>query len=87
MCHAINLSQSDFTGNYLHVAIRGKTRRKQNSSLAKMTAKSDFMHKIIESRSTVGEVSLFKQSRNKECRDKIAEKARILHDIIRLNQQ
>ena len=48
MCHAINVSQSDFTGNYLHVAIQGKTQWKQNSTLAGMSAKSDFIHKIIE---------------------------------------
>ena len=39
MCLAINVSQSDFTGNYLHVAIQGKTRRKQNRTLAGMSAK------------------------------------------------
>ena len=42
MCHAINVSQSDFIGNYRHAAIRGKTRRKQNRTLAGMSAKSDF---------------------------------------------
>ena len=46
MCHAINVSQSDFTGNYLHVAIQGKTRRKRNRTLAGMSAQSDFIHTI-----------------------------------------
>ena len=30
MCHAINVSQSDFTGNYLHAAIQVKARQKQS---------------------------------------------------------
>ena len=38
MCHAINVSQSDFTGNYLHAAIQVKMRQKQNSTLALMAA-------------------------------------------------
>ena len=46
MWHAINVSQSDFTGNYLHVAIQGKVRQKQNRTLAGMSAKSDFIHTI-----------------------------------------
>ena len=33
--HAVNMSQSDFTRNYLHIAIQGK-KRKQNKTLAKM---------------------------------------------------
>ena len=46
MCHAINVSQSDDTGNYLHVAVQGKTRRKQDRTLAGISAKSDFIHAI-----------------------------------------
>ena len=46
MRRAINVSQSEFTGNYLHVAIQGKTRRKRNRTLAGMSAKSDFTHTI-----------------------------------------
>ena len=38
MCHAINVSQADFTGNYLHAAIKVKTLQKQNSTLALMSA-------------------------------------------------
>ena len=38
MCHAINVSQSDFTGNYLHAPIQVKTGQKQNSTLALMSA-------------------------------------------------
>ena len=33
LCHGINVSQSDFTANDLHVAIQGR-RRKQNRTLA-----------------------------------------------------
>ena len=63
MYHAINVSQSDFTGNYLHAAIQVKTRQKQNSTLALMSAIK-----------AIGAVSLFKPSRNKEFRDKMAKK-------------
>ena len=38
-----NLTMADFTGNYLDVAIQGKTRRKQNRTLAGMSAKSDLI--------------------------------------------
>ena len=39
------MSQSDFAGNNLHIAIQGK-RRKQNKTLAGMPTYSDFIHTI-----------------------------------------
>ena len=80
MCHAIKVSQSDFTGNYLHVAIRGKTRRKQNVTLAGMSAKSSRLYPFNQRyfckfHLTVAAVSLFNPSRNKEFQGKIVKKA------------
>ena len=42
-CHAINVSQSDFTGNYVNDSRKDATK---NKILAEMSAKSDFIHTI-----------------------------------------
>ena len=78
MCHAINVSQSDFTGNlYLHVAIRGKMRQKKIALQLECPLQSQTSS--IKSEQIPLDIILvwlspFKPSRNKEFQDDITEK-------------